>query len=412
MRERYESWTYYVVGFALAILGIFFLYLQEKFSNFLFALGGVFLLIQTVLSTIHLLKSKEKIILFRLLFRLVIGLLLVTSPWLSTALFANLIAIYQMMVGIFLLIHSWIAFSNRLSGRWVSLVDGSLHILFGISVLGNEETFLPSLYSLVGLYLIFLGLSSFRDGLEFDWGKQMTKFRRKRINLPIIVTALVPMFALDKVNQYLNPDTSQSFFLGDKERPVDLEIWVHTARKGFERMGHVDFALDGKIYSYGNHDVESHRLFEAIGDGILMTMPVENYKQSLMADSWRAVFGYGLVLSAEEKGAVQARLDKILSDARDFPLKTEKQKHSYLGGMIKKYGAQAYKFQTGRYKTYFVMTTNCVQLVDDVVAGTGMDILDNHGILTPGAYQTYLEKEFRNPNSRVVSQMVIGKQEN
>ncbi len=133
----------------------------------------------------------------------------------------------------------------------------------------------------------------------------------------------------------------------------------------------------------------------------------------MMADSWRAVFGYGLVLSAEEKGAVQARLDKILSDARDFPLNTEKQKNSYLGGMIKKYGAQAYKFQTGRYKTYFVMTTNCVQLVDDVVAGTGMDILDNHGILTPGAYQTYLEKEFRNPpNSRVVSQMVIGKQEN
>lgn len=61
--------------------------------------------------------------------------------------------------------------------------------------------------------------------------------------------------------------------------------------------------------------------------------------------------------------------------------------------MMTQYGASAYKFSSGKFKTYFVMTTNCVQLVDDVVGATGLDILDNHGFLTPGAYHVYLDKE-------------------
>lgn len=411
MGEKLKAQTFYLIGLVLLILGIAFLVLQNRFSNLIFAVGGVVLLAQSFLSLGSLIIKREKIPLVRLTFRAIIGILLVSSPFLPTGMLAYGIALYQLLVGIFLLIHSWIGFRNGLQGRWMSLLDAVLHILFAVAFFGNEQSFLPSLYSLLGLYLLFLGVSSFRDGLEYDWGKQLSSIRRKRISLPIFVTAIIPMVALDKINRFLNPDASQAQFFGDRSRQPDLEIWVHTARQGFERMGHVDLALDGVTYCFGNYDVDSGSLFGAIGDGVLMTLPVEQYKKSLLADAWRAVFGYGLVLSPDEKASVQARLDQIMKEALPFSLKTAQQKQSYLGQMVQKYGAQTYKFRRGKYKTYFVMTTNCVQLVDDVVAGTGLDILDNHGILTPGAYHAYLDKEFHKPKSRVVSQMVIGKQE-
>lgn len=410
MTDRIKSRTYYATGLGLLVLGIAFLVFQERFSNFLFALGGLLLLLQGILSLPHLWKNRRHFSFVRLLFRLIIGGILVSSPLLPTHLLAYGIAVYQLIMGVFLLIHARIGFANALQGRWISLIDASLHIFFAVAFWKNGQSFLPGLYSLVGIYLIFLSFSSFRDGMEYDWGKQLSNIRRKRISLPIIVTAVVPLMALEKVNQFLNPENSQAQFFGDKNQKPDLEIWVHTARRGFERMGHVDIALDGRIYSYGNHDVDSQRLFETVGDGVLMTMPVEQYKHSLIDDSWRAVFGYGLILTAHEKAAVKERLDKIMADAQPFAVTTEKQKDSYLNHMMTQYGANAYKFSSGKFKTYFVMTTNCVQLVDDVVAATGLDMLDNHGILTPGAYHAYLDKEFHNPNSRVVSQMVIGKQ--
>lgn len=282
-------------------------------------------------------------------------------------------------------------------------------VLAGL-VLFYAQDYLPTLYWFLGLYLLFLGLTNLRDSLEFDLGKVSLKARRKRIGLPIILTGFIPVSALNKVNSYLNKDQSQALFLGDKTQKPDLEIWVHTARRGFEMMGHVDFVFEGISYSYGNHDVDSTKLFEAVGDGVLMTMPAENYQASIRADDWRAVFGYGLVLTPEEKAKVKANLTQLLAEAQPFALNSDKQKASYLGGMVAHYGARAYKFGRGTFKTYFVMTTNCVQLVDRVVADAGLDIVTNSGILTPGAYQAYLDKEFANPHSRVVSKMVLGRQ--
>lgn len=400
----------YATGLILLVLGLVFVVQQDSFTSLLFVLGGFTLLVQGLLSLPRVLEKRQGLPLMSLIFRLLISMMLMSSPLLPTQLLAYGIATYQLVMGLFLLIHASIGFANNLSGRWLSLIDSAFHLFLALAFWKNGQSFLPSLYSLLGIYLIFLSLSSFRDGMEYDWGKKRSNIRRKRIGLPIILTAIIPAIALEKVNRFLNPDGGQVQFFGDQTRPADLEIWVHTARRGFERLGHVDIALDGQIYSYGNHDVGSHRLFETIGDGVLMTMPVEQYKQSLIDDSWRAVFGYGIALTSKEKAMVKERLDNIMRDAQPFALTTEQQQNSYLGYMMVKYGAQAFKFRKGKFKTYFVMTTNCVQLVDDVVGATGLDIVDNHGILTPGAYQVYLDREWRNPKGRVVSQMVIGKQ--
>ncbi|MGT2755799.1 hypothetical protein [Streptococcus ovuberis] len=408
--KKWTSRIYYMTGLVLMGLGLGFLHFQTRFSMVIFQMAGLLILGQGVLAGLRLLGQKASWSLGRLLLHLGIGLLFLSTPLLPAGLLGLAIGLYQGILGTFLLIHSGLAFANGLPGRYLALIDGLVHVVFAGLVLFYAQDYLPTLYWFLGLYLLFLGLTNLRDGVEFDLGKVSLKVRRKRIGLPIILTGFIPVSALNKVNSYLNKERSQALFLGDKTQAPDLEIWIHTARRGFEMMGHVDLVFDGISYSYGNHDVDSTKLFEAVGDGVLMTMPAENYQASLKADDWRAVFGYGLVLTPEEKAKVKANLTQLLSEAQPFALKSDKQKASYLGGMVAHYGARAYKFRQGTFKTYFVMTTNCVQLVDRVVADAGLDIVTNSGILTPGAYQAYLDKEFANPHSRVVSKMVLGRQ--
>ena len=59
-----------------------------------------------------------------------------------------------------------------------------------------------------------------------------------------------------------------------------------------------------------------------------------------------------------------------------------------------------------KYHTYFVMGVNCCHFVDEIVGESGMDILSINGIITPGTYYDYLNKELKRGNSNVVSMSV------
>ena len=62
-----------------------------------------------------------------------------------------------------------------------------------------------------------------------------------------------------------------------------------------------------------------------------------------------------------------------------------------------------YKFKSGKFKTYFVLGTNCVLLADQLIGAAGTDILKVGGIITPGTYYDYLNREFLRNNSLVIS---------
>lgn len=281
MTKRYNAKTYYLTGLGLIGFGLGFILWQEQFSSLLFALGGLAMMGQTLLTAKSNLSEKGLIAILQIFLNLLIGALFLTAPILPTRFLAIIIAFYQLLLGLVLLIHARLLFHEQLSGRYSYLLSALVHLLVAGLILSYRHFFLSSLYTIIGWYLMFLGGNSWRDGLEFDFGKVMPTARRQRLGLPIFLTALIPVTALNKVNSYLAKERSQPYYFGDLSQPVDLEIWIHTARRGFEMMGHVDIAFNGQIYSYGNHDVDSHRLFEAIGDGVLMTLPVGQYKSSL-----------------------------------------------------------------------------------------------------------------------------------
>ena len=55
------------------------------------------------------------------------------------------------------------------------------------------------------------------------------------------------------------------------------------------------------------------------------------------------------------------------------------------------------------------ITTNCVKLVDEVIGRSGTDILSLNGIITPGTYYDYLNREYEKQDSMVVTRRVYAR---
>ena len=52
------------------------------------------------------------------------------------------------------------------------------------------------------------------------------------------------------------------------------------------------------------------------------------------------------------------------------------------------------------------MGTNCVLLADEIIGKTGSDVIDMNGIIAPGTYQDYLEKEYQKESGLVVNKKI------
>ena len=198
--------------------------------------------------------------------------------------------------------------------------------------------------------------------------------RRIRVPLPVIFTILLPKKMLDKINHFIQEELSMSEWTspelkGTDRQPV-LKVFIHVGEDGFNQMGHVDLSYKGRVYAYGNYDIDSERLLGAIGDGVLFSLDDQDYIDYCLQDN-KTLFEYRVVLPATQE-----------------------------------YKVETFKFRSSRYKTYFVLGTNCVLLADQLIGASGLDLLAMVGILAPGTYYDYFEKEFQKPNPMVVGKTI------
>lgn len=120
-------------------------------------------------------------------------------------------------------------------------------------------------------------------------------------------------------------------------------------------------------------------------------------------------------MSPEQLAAIDKEIAKLMSLTVPWdPPKMVKPKHPgidkeepmYAYKLKQEADALLYKFTSSKFKTYFVMSTNCVLLADTIVGTAGTDILSARGFISPGTYQDYLDKEFERPHSLVVTKRV------
>lgn len=276
----------------------------------------------------------------------------------------------------------------------------------------------------IGGYLILYGVTNLRDGFLFEEAiEQQSLKRHVRLTLPLFLAALVPRMTLQKVNDYLadnNGQTAQSIYNRHKEiaELPALEVFVHVGEEGFGAVGHVDLSYKGQVYGYGSYDVLSERLGGAIGDGVLFKAERQAYIDFCNQEGM-TMLGYQLSLTPEQEEAVEARLAEIDSLLISWTPSPEKVSKTADGQPIEMYAyrmkeaihAELFKFRKSKFKTYFVLSTNCVLLADSVIGQAGTDLLGVRGFIAPGTYQSYLDQEYEKPHSLVVAKNIYYRKE-
>lgn len=336
------------------------------------------------------------------------------------------IYILALVIGVYQIFHASINLvtyvlyrKNKIRPRFRLLLDGLVLVfLGGTSLLSSTGNSVFQLFVL-GAYFFLYGLSNIRDGFLFEEeiGKNHLK-RRVRMSLPIALAALIPARTLAKINKFMleNADEEEDIHLGivKSGKTAELEIFVHTAETSlFSAIGHVDICYQGRVISYGNYDPSSETLFGMVGDGVLYFCDRDKYIDLCKRESQKTLFGYGIDLTPEMEKAVQKKLAELKQltipwepSADKIMTGDGKEDYTYAYKIRHETDGELYKFIKSKFKSYFVLSTNCVLLADTIVGQAGTDILSPKGFIAPGTYQTYLNREFEKPNSIVVSKHV------
>ncbi|MDY4364906.1 DUF308 domain-containing protein [Streptococcus sp. 21WXBC0044M1] len=336
------------------------------------------------------------------------------------------IYILALVIGVYQIFHASINLvtyvlyrKNKIRPRFRLLLDGLVLVfLGGTSLLSSTGNSVFQLFVL-GAYFFLYGVSNIRDGFLFEEeiGKNHLK-RRIRISLPIVLAALIPASTLAKINKFMqeNADEREDIHLGmvKSGKTAELEIFVHTAETSlFSAIGHVDICYQGRVISYGNYDPSSETLFGMVGDGVLYFCDRDKYIDLCKRESQKTLFGYGIDLTPEMEKAVQKKLAELKQltipwepSADKIMTGDGKEDYTYAYKIRHETDGELYKFIKSKFKSYFVLSTNCVLLADTIVGQAGTDILSPKGFIAPGTYQAYLDREFEKPNSIVVSKHV------
>jgi hypothetical protein len=295
---------------------------------------------------------------------------------------------------------------------------GLIYLIVGVMVLFRPIINLGFMLNIIGIYAILLGISFITDYLQIN---HYYRFLKIRISLPSIIEAFIPLSVLQNINKEINNEENITYELNKKNEKPDLEILIHVTENGFGRLGHMDICYNGEVISFGNYDVSSYKFHDLMGTGVVFTTKKKNkYIKFCIEDTKKTLFSFGLKLTNKEKEQIDKNLAKLKDELRpwNIPEEIEKNKELYINK--KKYmdyssriyraiKPKFYKFKRGKYKKFFVLGNNCVMLANRIIGKTLQKKFKFYGILTPGTYYDFLEREFMKKNSIVVSKKIYSK---
>lgn len=348
--------------------------------------------------------------------------------------FSNVSFIFLMFFfGVYILVKSvallekyWDLRSNHVSGRISILLNGTWQSIIGISLLFSVFLSQRQILLLLSTYMILAGLANIFSGIRFFTANDTFSNIKRRIRLtpPVLVEALVPRFVLKKTNEYLSSNDNVAKGLTSKiEKRIeetkdieipDLEILIHVTEKSFGSIGHMDLSFEGKVVSYGNYDADSSRLFELFGDGVLTTgAKRDQYIPFCIEHDKKTLFCFGIKLTDEQRQGIREKIANLCNTSfvwKSHGQRNPDEKYSdYASCLTGKTDCQLHKFHHGMFKTYFVLTTNCVLLADTILGPSGINLLTINGILTPGTYLDFLLNEFQKASSNVKTLHIYNK---
>ncbi len=413
---KYLSKTSYIIsGTVLIMLGIMIIAGGQKLMRYvMILLSGVFLLRAMT-------KGKEKIL------NTVadLGLFIVFLFWPDVPLvFLSLFFVFYLSLDLFVywfnVIISW---HHHVPSRWKDLGYAIFLTLFALAYLFSPYGHLPTLLALTGIYLILLGLSQFKQLILESIPPRQSLKRDFRLPLPILVEAITPRLMLNYINRCFKDreePLDESLYMQKKsDEPVDLEIFIHTSPLGFNQFGHMDLLFENVVYSFGNYDYGRHYWHDTLGDGVMFTSVKQYYIPFAIERNEKTMIGFGIRLNEQQKARMRKKIADIMKDAYEWyppasqayhenPAANLDQYDDYSSALFKEtaHHTRFYKFSDHTYQTYFLWGATCTLFADQIIGEAGIDIVKLKGLITPGTYLDYLEREFHRKNSMVIRKTI------
>lgn len=299
---------------------------------------------------------------------------------------------------------------DRQRGVLINILTGSVMALFAVALFFQPLQGVVPLAVLLGVYCVVYGVFVLGDGVRelllMDIRGRRVR-QRIRISPPILLTAFIPKWLLRTLN---DPDEAEEVAHWTRRNAFDegadanLRIFFHLSKTTAMGMGHVDIALGDRVYTYGSYDVHSNRLFGLISDGVLVQADREPYIAYCMAHEKKKLICFGVSLTEEQQASVSQAIAHFLEGSEPWQPAPDDEEAS----RVREANAVYYKLRRGRFQTYNALKTNCVALADILCGASGLDLMAQQGVVTPGTYYAFLERQFRRPNSIVISRTVYG----
>ena len=395
-------------GLLFIIIGIIYIIRNYTVYTLSFKLLGILTLISSLLKLINLILKRKKVLtnILDIFLNTILGILFINKPnlfiYLSTKIF-SMYALIQSLCGFINLI---IYKQDKLKGKIYILTTSTLSLMLSITLMFSKDTNSIYICYIIGLYLILYGITIISSSI-------LTKTKIV-LPLPIIFTMFLPNILIKRILKGINPKKINN------NQDQDLEILIHLSKTGSASLGHVEFAFEDKVYSYACYNYLNRRLFGGIGDGIFGIFDKKAYLKYCICEKNRFIISYGVKLTNKEKENVTKEIDKLIRTNTEiwYPeIKyyedglIEKRDFNEMANKIYKHAnGKFYRFTKGKYKTFFVLRTNCATCVDNIFNAIGTKIINLEGIISPGTYYSYLEKEYHKKNSKIISKTLYTKE--
>ncbi len=429
-RERVQKIWLALYGAGLIAVGITILVQGEFLLVHAARIGGAVITFNGIHQIVRAYVKKQRIPLISGLGFILLGAVTVFVPGMTLGILTLAFSLYVLLNAAVKLIDLIAALRNRIMPEdiFADLFAFVSFLTFGIIMLFGSFYSQRMLLLISGIYCVLYGLTELKDfAREALPNRAKTAMRRKiRVSLPLFVSTFFPFGTLKNYQKRLDSREIDIEKLlaeekaNDDGQQADVHVLIHVSGEGVGIMGHCDLYVDGEVLSYGNYDEGSARLFNALGDGVLFVSEFQPYINFSVYSDKQMVFDYGLKLSDEQMQRVRAEIKRIKGSVYRWkpPYQRALERgedadisgfSDYCSGLWKGTDAKFYKFRSGKFKSYCVMSTNCVLLADSILSKAGTDIIKIVGIISPGAYYDYLQREYLLENGLVVSRDIYSK---
>lgn len=401
-------------GIVIIILGLIIiignLKIYTKLVNLLVYVFFLFTLSKLLNFSLNRKIVRNKQTLISIIINIILGLVLIIFPKVSLSILPIIFSIYLLLYSIINFIDYSINRINNLNIRFKYLILSAIFLLFSITFMFYPLNRIDLFIFIIGIYCLILGLSKIIEFVvDLFTDKFKIKIRRKIIvTLPAIIEAFVPKKNLLVINKYFDSIIVDA----KKEEPSDLQIFIHLSNYGFNQFGHMDICFLDKVYSYGNYDNKSKKVFNAVGEGVLFALSnKQKYIKFCIDTSKKTIVEFGLKLTELQKNNVMEELNKIFNNAYVWdPIKENINKKDYVYKLYNNTKCKFYKFIKGQYKIYFLMGVNCTYFIDSILKKSLSNTLKLVGVISLGTYYNYLDEIYHKKNSIVVSKKIYRKE--